>query len=110
MPGLSSSPGRRWDTFVLVVSLVVLAASIVLDGSTEHVELFGRVLPPSCTFQRLTGIDCPGCGLTRSFVFMGAASPLEAFKMHVFGPLIWTLVAAQVPLRIVRLWRNRPAA
>lgn len=92
---------------MLICALVVVAVSVVLDGTTEHVELFGRVLPPSCTFQRITGWNCPGCGLTRSFVFMGAASPLQAFKMHIFGPLLWTAVAAQLPYRGMRLWRNR---
>lgn len=77
-----------------------------MDGDSSSVEFFGRPLPPLCTFKALTGWDCPGCGLTRSFVFMGSGSVIEAFRVHLFGPVLWVAVAAQIPYRLIGLYRD----
>ncbi len=45
-----------------------------------------RTGPVLCTFKNLTGVGCPGCGLTRS---LNATMHLElatAFRDHAFGP------------------------
>lgn len=96
--------------FWLVLALVVVTASIVLDTDPSTVSFFGWELPPLCTFKRLTGWDCPGCGLTRSFAYMGELSLLDAFRMHWLGPLLWTAVASQIPYRLIRLWREHRSA
>jgi hypothetical protein len=99
----------------LCAALLVVLASILIDPSAEGATLFGVALPPMCALKTLTGLDCPGCGLTRSFGFMGEGSPFEAFKMHVLGPAMWIFVAAQIPYRGMILGRrlgpwNAPAA
>ena len=45
--------------------------------------------PVLCPFRRLVGAPCPGCGLSRSFVFMAHGAPGDAFTMHPFGPAAW---------------------
>ncbi|MCB9741273.1 MAG: DUF2752 domain-containing protein [Alphaproteobacteria bacterium] len=98
---------RRWHLTVLVLCALIIGASVLLDGDTREVEVLGYTLPGLCMFKALTGMNCPGCGLTRSFVFMGEGSILEAFRMHLLGPVIWVFFAAQIPLRAMRLWRLR---
>ncbi|MCK6521490.1 DUF2752 domain-containing protein [Myxococcota bacterium] len=90
----------------LCAALLVVGASILLDPSREGATLFGVDLPPMCALKALTGLRCPGCGLTRSFGFMGEGSPLEALRMHLFGPALWIFVAAQIPYRLMILARR----
>ncbi|GMN08527.1 DUF2752 domain-containing protein [Croceitalea sp. MTPC5] len=42
-----------------------------------------------CFSKQLFGIDCPGCGLQRSIVFLFQGEFLEALKMY---PAIYTLL------------------
>jgi hypothetical protein len=90
----------------LCAALLVVLASILLDPSREGATLFGVALPPLCALKTFTGLDCPGCGLTRSFGFMGEGSPIEALRMHLFGPLLWIFIAAQIPYRLMILGRR----
>ena len=98
---------QAWDLGVLVLCAAVIAASILLSPSDGAVSLFGVPIPELCTFRRLTGIGCPGCGLTRSFTYMGNLDVRSAFRMHLLGPPLYTFVLAQPPLRLLRLWRAR---
>jgi hypothetical protein len=93
------------QVLVLLVATVVIGLSVWMDASAEGVSFLGHHLPPLCTFKRLTGWDCPGCGLTRSFTFMGSMELRSAFSMHWLGPLLWLLIAAQIPLRSWRIWQ-----
>jgi hypothetical protein len=95
------------DWFLLLVCGAVVVASALLQPGAEAVSLFGWELPGLCTFRNLTGLRCPGCGLTRSFAYMGHLQPLEAFRMHLLGPPLYLLVAAQVPWRAWRRFRER---
>ncbi len=98
------------DVLVLIAATLVIGLSVWMDASAEGVSFLGHSLPPLCTFKRLTGWDCPGCGLTRSFTFMGALQLRSAFSMHWLGPLLWVLIAAQIPLRSWRIYRNKARA
>jgi len=102
--------GSRWwfgDGFVLALCTGVLLVATLLDPTHEAVSWFGVEIPVVCTFRRLTGIGCPGCGLTRSFAFMGHLQLVDAFRVNLLGPLLYLGVAAQVPWRAVRLLRAR---
>jgi hypothetical protein len=87
----------------LCATIVVLAA--VMQPSTETLTLFGWDVPVMCTLRRLTGLSCPGCGLTRSFVFLAHGQIVEAFRMNVFGPFAFAWVLGQLPWRALRIWR-----
>lgn len=101
-------PSNTWafDLFVLSMAAAVVLASVLLDTNTEVVTFFGWELPPLCTWRRLTGMECLGCGLTRSFVFMGHLKLMDAFHLHLFGPVLYVFVTAQVPYRLLQLTRH----
>jgi len=85
----------------------VIIASILLSPSAEAVSLFGVEVPPLCVFTNLFGLDCFGCGLTRSFTYMGHGDIEGALDLHMLGPFLYVFVAAQVPLRVWRVWNTR---
>ena len=100
------TPTQTSHLFVFVLCLGVVIASAVLTPSDSAVSLFGYVVPPLCTWKQLTGMDCPGCGLTRSFTYMGHGEIGLAFAKHYFGPILYTAVAAMVPWHGYKLVRS----
>lgn len=92
---------------VLALAGAVIAASVAFDGDSSVVTIFGQPVPTLCVWRQLTGLRCPGCGLTRSFVYMGGGHPLDALRTHILGPAMWIFVAAQIPYRMMRLWGDR---
>ena len=93
---------------LLGLSTAVLIAALVLEtrGSRQVVlPLLDVPLPESCTFHRTTGFDCPGCGLTRSFIAIAHARWAQAWQFNPAGYVLFALVVLQVPYRAVQLRR-----
>ena len=42
-----------------------------------------------CLFKNMTGLDCPGCGLTRSFCALSRGDLGAAFYFNKLGPFIY---------------------
>ncbi|MGI4789608.1 MAG: DUF2752 domain-containing protein [Janthinobacterium lividum] len=65
----------------------VFAASLLLPLPAST----GRIahLPSICLFYNLTGLPCPGCGLTRAFVCIGHGQWRESLHWHPLGWLIY---------------------
>ncbi len=66
-------------------------------------------LPP-CEFGAITGIPCPGCGLTTSFAHMAHGQVLSGFGAHLMGPSLFLItlgIAVYSPWAIVK---KRPLA
>lgn len=51
---------------------------------------WGYKLPRlGCPILQLTGIPCPACGMTRSFIAMVEGNLSQASAHHLFGPLLF---------------------
>ncbi len=61
-----------------------LAAAVTAATLTTAEAVDG--LPSVCAFRRLTGLPCPGCGLTRSWVLTAHGRLGHASERHPFGP------------------------
>lgn len=57
----------------------------------------GSLLPP-CVFHLVTGLHCPGCGLTRALHALAHGEVARAWSMH-------PLLLAALPLLAVMLWQ-----
>ena len=78
-----------WAALSAVFAASILLPPPGLDGQIGHV-------PSLCPFYNLTGLPCPGCGLTRAFVCLGHGQWREAWHWH---PL-----ALPILLIFVLLW------
>jgi hypothetical protein len=92
---------------ILLGSAAILVLAVAMTPSDEATYVFGWQVPSTCVWRNLLGIRCPGCGLTRSFVYLADGRLFDSFRMHPLGPVFFAVVAVQVPLRAVRLWRER---
>lgn len=134
----AESYSRTTDRVILGLSLSVLGLALVLSVRGEEqviVPIAGRPLPGMCGSRMLLGVECPGCGLTRSFINLahglenlgraggelvggdasdanrrlGAArhNIARAWHFNPGGLLLFTIMVAQIPLRSWRLWQAR---
>ncbi len=103
----------RFHVGVLCFSAAILTAAIVLNiGASQHVvaPLYGE-MPSMCAWKKAFNIDCPGCGLTRSFVALGHGDVVEAWMYNPAGLLMFAIVLYQLPFRgrqLWALWHGRP--
>lgn len=90
-------------TTVAVVGAAALGAACVFSPSGVESG------PPLCPFAVMTGLPCPGCGLTRSWVAFMHGDVGSAFTFNVFGPVFLVLTAVTVVAATVTLVRRRGA-
>ena len=48
---------------------------------------------PACQFRAITGLWCPGCGLTRGFHQLLTGHPISALQHNIFVPIVLAIVA-----------------
>jgi hypothetical protein len=82
-------------------------AILLLSALLPLPDAQGRLgyLPPLCSFRRLTGQPCPGCGLTRSLICLGHGQVADSFRFHPLGPLVFLGVSCALALALLRLKR-----
>jgi len=96
------------DLEILGLALLVITASILFRIDGESVSLQNRVhLPELCLIKATTGIDCPSCGMTRSFLATARADFQSAFTYNPVGVPLFMLVLLQIPFRTMRLCSKR---
>ena len=94
-PGIGS-PARveavLFNRLSVGMSQVILGLSVVLPPQGLGISV--------CWFQALSGLPCPGCGLTRSVTHLSHGGFESAVRLHPFGVIVWllALVLATSPL------------
>jgi hypothetical protein len=64
--------------------------------------------PVMCPFRLATGLPCPGCGLTRSWVYIAHGDFGDAVRANPFGYLTMAAALALVAVALASLARGRP--
>jgi Protein of unknown function (DUF2752) len=72
---------------LLTLSGVFLASIIFSLPYTYSTEPYFTI----CGFKNLTGLPCPGCGLTHSFCALGKGDLMSAFSFNLLGPPLFLL-------------------
>ena len=91
---------------LLAAALVTALALLLRVGTDDRVAfrfLPGWSMPPVCMSHCLFGVDCPGCGLTRSFVHLAHGDWQRSLAVHRMGWLLAFAVLVQFPYRLTAL-------
>jgi hypothetical protein len=67
--------------FAMII-LGILLASLFFDPENYRIT--------ECAFKNMTGVSCPGCGLTHSFHKTANLDILQGFGDHLLGPLFFS--------------------
>jgi hypothetical protein len=100
---------RKHHATYLAMALVVLVLSFALREDTEVVRLpfVGAPLPPLCPLKATTGWDCPGCGLTRSFIALAHLDVAKSWAYHRVGIALFFVTAYQLVYRTAMIVRGQ---
>ena len=95
--GTAVTPARR---LLLLVPAAVLAGATLLPTGWESPV-------PLCLVKGLTGLDCPGCGMTRAFLLIGHGRFADAVGMHPASIPAYLIMAGLALTGLVRIVRDR---
>ena len=102
-----SPAARRHHSRMLFISAAVVLLSFALEvRPDQRVALHGLAeypLPHLCSSRAFWGFECPGCGLTRSFIHLAHGRWQAASDVHPLGWLVAAAVLAQFPYRLMAL-------
>jgi hypothetical protein len=72
---------------------------IMLQNEGEHIETQQSL----CPFKLLTGFPCPGCGITKSLIFLYEGDLTKSLYYHLFGPITFLFCCSAILLLTVEL-------
>jgi uncharacterized protein DUF2752 len=78
----SAAPDRRLAWLVLLASSAVFLVSAIWRPPDEPIIIL-------CPFRALTGLLCPGCGMTRAFCALGHGELRRAIGFNALSPLLF---------------------
>jgi len=84
---------------VLVVCVAMLSLAFIITPvapGRPKLSVKGATLPPLCMLKSTTGRDCPGCGMTRSWVAAAHGDMISSLNYHRLGWLFMLYTALQV--------------
>jgi len=103
----------QWWLMIASGCVFVIAGLLTVLPPGERVAFKGfedYPLPQSCYLRSNFNLDCAGCGLTRSTIYLTHGDWQASVDSHPLGWLIALLIAAQIPYRswIIRTGNRYP--
>lgn len=109
-----SSAGRlerswHWQVLVLSVAIILLSfqLKILPAGRVALRILPDHPLPETCFSKVWFSTECPGCGLTRSFICLAQGRWADSFQLNRLGWILAIGILLQIPYRIAALSTRR---
>lgn len=106
-------PPRLWLGHTDAIAAVWLLGSLVCIGlapcmsvgANRRVYLLGwsQPIPELCMAYSRFGIDCPGCGLTRTFVHLAHGQLTSAWQINPVGTFVFLFTCVQIPFGVAQL-------
>ncbi len=94
---------RKEQVRMIAFFVAIVGFCCVASASTVSIRMFGFPLPPICVFKMITGLDCPGCGVTRALVLAFHGHLQESYMMHIWGIPLALFFAVKIVLGLARL-------
>ena len=86
-----------------LIVLIIIYSGIFSAAGNSH--------PVKCVHEQLTGMQCPSCGLSRSFSEIVRFNFEEAKAWNIYGPRVFMFFLFQLFLRVTNIiyLRRNPA-
>lgn len=101
-------PGGRWELAAFLVRERTLGLAMAGGGLLYFALASHGVDLMPCPFLKVTGLPCPGCGMTRSCLALLRGNWADVWRLNPFGPVFaafWAVVGAG--LLLPQPWRSR---
>jgi len=98
-------------TFFAMAAVVIVSSFILSFNEESKVYLpgFDQPFPSMCSSKMVLGTDCPGCGMTRSFIAISHGRWSDAWNLNRASFLIYAFVFAQLPWRLLQVFKLKMA-
>ena len=84
---------RKGDLYLIGFAIIFLSVAYLLTPHPHAVSVDGWTVPELCMYKRLFGIDCFGCGITRSVVYAVHGDFSMSWEKHLLGiPLVFLVI------------------
>ncbi len=99
LPATNARQSRHRTMLAIACGVVVLSLLLHVrsDQRVEFGWLPGLPMPEMCWSRSLFGAKCPGCGLTRSLVYLAHGDWRASLTMHRLGMVMALAILAQFP-------------
>jgi hypothetical protein len=77
------------------------------DGTPRSTGTHQQMGLPPCTFQEVTNVPCPACGMTTSFALLVRGDVVNSLRANAAGTLLALGCLAFLPWSLVSVWRGR---
>ena len=99
---MTEIPRNTIDPLGRVAAAGGAAAFVVGAGVVAYINPTESHILPVCPLYTLTGIACPGCGLTRAFHALFNGDWVVALDFNLLAP-VWAVILAYVTISLILL-------
>jgi hypothetical protein len=84
----------------VLLTLTIPYGISLLDKDIEHSQSL-------CPFKMITGMPCPGCGITKSLIFLYHGELTQSISYHLFGLPLVLFCLISLAILIIKLTTNK---
>ncbi len=103
-PKISASPSLGWFAAIVLGATAIGAGAMVFFFNPNTHAFY-----PICLFHKFTGLNCPGCGMTRALFALLHGNFLAALKDNALFVLTLVMLAVWSGRFVFLKMRNQPA-
>jgi hypothetical protein len=91
----------RQNDYNILISNSGLFLFFILFGNSL-ISILGNI-PHFCLIDKIFGIECPVCGITRGFCELSSGNLINGYNFNATSILIASFFIFQIPLRIISI-------
>jgi len=93
------TPNRKRSALFLFILLSFFVGSLIIENPDFPYGI--------CLFKTFTGLPCPSCGMTHSFVSIGHLRIYEGFFYNILGPFLYLLMLSGIFICVIEIYLDR---
>lgn len=111
MKGLVQQKTVHFLSAVAMVSILFIGGISVIRNNVAYLDVFNYELEIGrCFFKNNTNLDCPSCGMTRSFISIMDLDFDKAISYHRIGPFTFLLIVLLLIYNVLSLMKFKKAS